>query len=117
MVSLWPPTELAEGYYYETIRENYVISDGTRNLNIHYVNPLQHVEGMLMAYLPKERLLFEADLLDTNQPLPATPAGDQDQLLQRGAEAEARRGPDRTRPWQPRGVGRLREGAGVALLQ
>ena len=55
MVSLWPPTELAEGYYYETVRENYVISDGTRNLNIHYVNPLQHVEGMLMAYLPRRR--------------------------------------------------------------
>ena len=28
MVSFWPPTELAEGYHYETIRENYVISDG-----------------------------------------------------------------------------------------
>ncbi len=24
MVSLWPPTELAEGYYFETVRENYV---------------------------------------------------------------------------------------------
>jgi len=30
MVSLWPPTELAEGYYYELLRENYVLSDGTR---------------------------------------------------------------------------------------
>ena len=40
MVSLWPPTELAEGYYYEMVRENYVLSDGTRNLNIYYVNPL-----------------------------------------------------------------------------
>ena len=71
MVSLWPPTELAEGYYYETVRENYVLSDGTRNLNIYYVNPLQHVEGMLMAYLPKEKILIEADLVDTNAPLPA----------------------------------------------
>jgi glyoxylase-like metal-dependent hydrolase (beta-lactamase superfamily II) len=77
MVSLWPPTELAEGYYYETIRENFVISDGARTLNVHYVNPLQHVEGMLIAYLPVEKLLFEADLLDTNQPRPATPTGDQ----------------------------------------
>lgn len=65
MVSLWPPTELAEGYFYEAIRENFIISDGTRNLNVHYVNPLAHVEGMLIAYLPKEKLLFEADLLDT----------------------------------------------------
>jgi glyoxylase-like metal-dependent hydrolase (beta-lactamase superfamily II) len=77
MLSLWPPTELSEGYYYEAIRENFIISDGTRNLNVHYVNPLQHVEGMLMAYLPKERLLLEADLLDTNQPAPMTPSSDQ----------------------------------------
>jgi glyoxylase-like metal-dependent hydrolase (beta-lactamase superfamily II) len=77
MVSLWPPTELAEGYYYETIRENFIISDGTRNLNVHYVNPLQHVEGMLIAYLPKEKLVFEADLLDGHQPLRTTPTGDQ----------------------------------------
>jgi glyoxylase-like metal-dependent hydrolase (beta-lactamase superfamily II) len=77
MLSLWPPTELAEGYYYEAIRENFIISDGTRNLNVHYVNPLAHVEGMLMAYLPKEKLLFEADLLDTNLPRPASPTRDQ----------------------------------------
>lgn len=77
MLSLWPPTELAEGYYYEAIRENYIISDGTRNLNVHYVNPLQHTEGMLIAYLPKEKLLFEADLVDTNQPRAATPTRDQ----------------------------------------
>jgi len=76
MLSLWPPTELAEGYYYETIRENFTISDGIRNLSVHYVNPLGHVEGMLIAYLPKEKLLFEADLLDTNQPLPTKPTRD-----------------------------------------
>ena len=50
MVSLWPPTELAEGYYYETIRENYVLSDGTRNMNMYYVNPLAarrgHADGV-----------------------------------------------------------------------
>jgi glyoxylase-like metal-dependent hydrolase (beta-lactamase superfamily II) len=77
MVSLWPPTELAEGYYYETVRENYVISDSARTLQVHYVNPLQHAEGMLMAYLPRERLLFQADLINTFDPLPARLAGDQ----------------------------------------
>ena len=81
MVSLWPPTELAEGYYYETVRENYVISDGTRTLQIHYVNPLQHVEGMLMAYLPRERMLIQADLVDTFDTLPATMSGDQRSLF------------------------------------
>ena len=77
MVSLWPPTELAEGYYYETVRENYVISDGTRTLQIHYVNPLDHAEGMLVAYLPKEKLLIEADLVNTDEPLPARLSADQ----------------------------------------
>ena len=77
MMSLWPPTEVAEGYFYETVRENYVLSDGTRNLNLYYVNPLQHVEGMLIAYLPKEKILMEADLVDTNVPLPARLTQDQ----------------------------------------
>ena len=76
MVSLWPPTELAEGYYYEAIRENFVISDGSRNLNVHYINPLAHVEGMLIRVTAKERLLFEADLLDTDRPRPTTPTRD-----------------------------------------
>jgi hypothetical protein len=64
MLSLWPPTEVAEGYYYETVRENYVLSDGNRNLHISYVQPLAHAEGMLVAYLPNEKILVEADLYD-----------------------------------------------------
>ena len=81
MVSLWPPTELAEGYYFETVRENYVITDGTRTMHMHYVNPLQHVEGMLMAYLPRERMLLQADLVNTVDPLPTTISGDQRSFL------------------------------------
>ncbi len=77
MLSLWPPTELAEGYQYETVRENYVLSDGNRSLHLYYVNPLQHVEGMLIGYLAKERILIEADLVDTNVPLPTTLSRDQ----------------------------------------
>ncbi len=73
MVSLWPPTELTEGYNIETVRENYVLTDGTRILNIYYVQPLQHADGMLMAYLPAEKLVFEADLFDTHVPPPASP--------------------------------------------
>jgi len=67
MLSLWPPTEVAEGYQYETVRENYVLSDGSRSMHISYVQPLAHAEGMLMAYLPKEKIVIEADLYD---PLP-----------------------------------------------
>ena len=46
-------------------------------MQIHYVNPLDHVEGMLMAYLPSEKLLLEADLVNPFEPLPARIAGDQ----------------------------------------
>ena len=76
MVALWPPTELTEGYNVETVRENYVITDGSRILQVFYVHPLAHAEGMLIAYLPRERLLFEADLFDSHLPRPwrATPA-------------------------------------------
>src|SRR4029077_4465105 len=52
ILSLWPPTELAEGYNYEAVQENYVITDNTRILRVYYVQPLAHVSGMRMAYLP-----------------------------------------------------------------
>jgi glyoxylase-like metal-dependent hydrolase (beta-lactamase superfamily II) len=73
LVSLAPPTELAEGYYYEQVTENYVLSDGTRNMHLHYVQPLRHADGMLIAYLPRERMLIEADLFDTHEPPAGTP--------------------------------------------
>ena len=66
MLSLWPPTELAEGYQYETVRENYALSDGHRLMQLSYVHPLSHSEGMLVAYLPEEKLLIEADLFDSS---------------------------------------------------
>lgn len=68
IVSRWPPTELAEGYNYEAIQENYVIADDSRILRVYYVQPLQHVTGMLMAYLPAEGIVFQADLFDTHEP-------------------------------------------------
>jgi glyoxylase-like metal-dependent hydrolase (beta-lactamase superfamily II) len=76
MVSMWPPTELAEGYYYETVRETYTFEDAGRVMHVYYINPLQHVEGMLVAYLPREKLLLEADIVNTNNPLPAQPTRD-----------------------------------------
>jgi glyoxylase-like metal-dependent hydrolase (beta-lactamase superfamily II) len=68
IVSRWPPTEVSEGYNYEAVQENYVITDNRRILRVYYVQPLQHVEGMLMAYLPAERIVFQADLFDTHEP-------------------------------------------------
>ncbi len=68
IVSKWPPTEVSEGYNYEAVQENYVITDNRRILRVYYVQPLRHAEGMLMAYLPAERIAFEADLFDTHEP-------------------------------------------------
>ena len=61
-LSLYPPTEFAEGYQLETIDTRGTISDGTRNLDVYYVQGSPHAEGMLMAYLPRERILIEADI-------------------------------------------------------
>jgi hypothetical protein len=77
MVTLYQPTEIREGYVMETVAENYVISDGTRNLHVSSVQPLAHGEGMLMAYLPTEKIVIEADLYDppaAGEPLPAASA-------------------------------------------
>jgi glyoxylase-like metal-dependent hydrolase (beta-lactamase superfamily II) len=73
MLALWPPTELAEGYQYETIRENYWLRDDSRSIHVSYVHPLAHVEGMLIAYLPEEGILIEADLFDSFPGKPAQP--------------------------------------------
>jgi hypothetical protein len=73
MLALWPVTELAEGYFYENVTENYVLANGGRVMHMSYVHPLEHVEGMLLAYLPQERMIIESDLLDTHMALPQTP--------------------------------------------
>jgi hypothetical protein len=55
------------------VTENYTLTDGARTMHMSYVHPLTHVDGMLMAYLPRERMVIEADLLDTHEPLPSAP--------------------------------------------
>jgi glyoxylase-like metal-dependent hydrolase (beta-lactamase superfamily II) len=77
-LSLYPPDETAELYFFETVdNDKYTLSDGTRNLDLYYVQGNPHTEGMLMAYLPKEGILIEADLFNPpapNTPPPATPS-------------------------------------------
>ena len=90
ILSLWPPTEVAEGYNYEAIQENFVITDNSRILRVYYVQPLQHVSGMLMAYLPAERIAFEADLFDTHEPPRRRADAGDAQLPQPGPADEAR---------------------------
>jgi glyoxylase-like metal-dependent hydrolase (beta-lactamase superfamily II) len=63
--SLHPPEEWSEGYIFETVNQQYVLSDGTRTLELHTVQGLGHAAGMLMAYLPSEKILVQADLLNS----------------------------------------------------
>lgn len=63
-LALYPPEEAAEGYRFETVVERYTLSDGARTLDIHHIQGLNHVEGMLIAYLPQEKILIEADMFN-----------------------------------------------------
>jgi glyoxylase-like metal-dependent hydrolase (beta-lactamase superfamily II) len=61
---------------FEIVNQKYVLSDGVRTMDIHLVQGLGHAQGMLVAYLPKEKILVNADLYSPPaqgaQP-PATP--------------------------------------------
>ena len=47
--------------YLEPVHTKYVVSDGTRNLNLYHVST-PHAEGMLVIHLPKEKILVTADI-------------------------------------------------------
>jgi glyoxylase-like metal-dependent hydrolase (beta-lactamase superfamily II) len=72
-LSLYPPEEVAEGYTFETLREKYVLSDGARTLEIHRIQGLRHSAGMLIAFLPEEKIVVEADLYSPRGAPAATP--------------------------------------------
>jgi glyoxylase-like metal-dependent hydrolase (beta-lactamase superfamily II) len=55
----------------EGVRDKRVLTDGTRTLEIHNVAGNNHHAGIVMVYLPKEKLLVEADVY--NPPAPNAP--------------------------------------------
>ena len=59
---------------FETLAETYVLSDGERTMEIHGLRNLNHVENMVIAYLPGEKLLVNADLYSPPAPGAAAPA-------------------------------------------
>ena len=61
-LSLFPPEEVAEGYTFEQVGQKYVLTDGTKVMELYHVQGLQHAQGMLIAYMPKEKIVVEADL-------------------------------------------------------
>jgi hypothetical protein len=50
----------------ETVDEVKVLSDGMRQLVLYHVQGNQHDASMLMAYLPAQKWLIEADSFSTN---------------------------------------------------
>ena len=60
----------------ETVNQKYVLSDDVRTMDLYPVQGLAHNSTMLMVYLPKERILVNADLWNApaqGAPLPAAP--------------------------------------------
>jgi glyoxylase-like metal-dependent hydrolase (beta-lactamase superfamily II) len=45
----------------EAVGEKRVLTDGNHVVELHHMQNFGHHDGMLMAYLPKEKMLFEAD--------------------------------------------------------
>jgi glyoxylase-like metal-dependent hydrolase (beta-lactamase superfamily II) len=45
----------------EAVMEKKVYADGTRTVELYHVFPAPHSNGLLIAYLPKEKLLFQGD--------------------------------------------------------
>jgi len=62
----------------EGVRDRRVLTDGIRTVEIHHIAGNAHADGLLMVYLPKEKLLSEADVFTptaagTPPPMPPSP--------------------------------------------
>ena len=60
----------------EGVKDKRVLSDDTRTVELYHIQGNLHNDGLLMAYLPKEKLLVEADVYTPaapNTPPPAQP--------------------------------------------
>ncbi len=58
----------------EGVRDKRVLTDGARAVEIHHMAGNTHADGLLLVYLPKERLLIQADAFTPGPPNAPTPA-------------------------------------------
>jgi glyoxylase-like metal-dependent hydrolase (beta-lactamase superfamily II) len=58
----------------EGVRDRHMLTDGTRTVEIHHMAGNTHADGMLIVYLPKERLLIQADAFTPGPPNAPAPA-------------------------------------------
>jgi len=62
----------------EGVKDKRVLTDGARTVEIHHIAGVLHDDGLLMVYLPKEKLLVQADTFTpvaagTAPPMPPSP--------------------------------------------
>jgi glyoxylase-like metal-dependent hydrolase (beta-lactamase superfamily II) len=57
----------------EAVMDKKVYSDGTRTVEMYHVTPVPHSNGLMIAFLPKEKILFQGDF---SLPNPGEPAND-----------------------------------------
>src|SRR5262249_43426421 len=61
----------------EAFTDKRVFDDGAHRVELYNIGPNPHCGQMIVAYLPKEKILFEADMLDLDIPEDGTAtAGD-----------------------------------------
>jgi len=58
----------------EGMQDKRVLSDGTRTVELYQIQGSAHHDGLIMAYLPKEKLLVEADAYNPAPPNAQPPA-------------------------------------------
>jgi glyoxylase-like metal-dependent hydrolase (beta-lactamase superfamily II) len=59
---------------FQAVGDKRVLTDGSRTLELHVIKGSPHHDGILMAYLPKEKLLVEVDVYTPPAPNAAPPA-------------------------------------------
>ncbi|MEP7306767.1 MAG: MBL fold metallo-hydrolase [Acidobacteriota bacterium] len=57
----------------EAVSEKKVYSDGTHTVELYHIAPVPHSNGLMIAYLPKEKVVFQGDF---SLPAPGQPAND-----------------------------------------
>jgi len=58
----------------EGVMEKRVLGDATRSIELHHLKLIPHADGMLAAWLPKERILFVSDIEPPVAGEPLTPS-------------------------------------------
>lgn len=56
------------------VHDKLVLDDGTRKVEVHRIRPADHADTLLMVYLPREKILIQADLFTPGPPGAPPPA-------------------------------------------